>query len=143
MSKRRRYLDEDPPGQPTNFEKALYNSINPIGDYPINKFKAIPYFIKAKSKQLAGEENTKDYIVGNSIGEKVADAAWAKRLNMPYDENLLPIWNGDTVRLPYELEQEIPTDTNFIKNRIKANKELINRFPSKYRKNTFAGDIPN
>lgn len=136
MSKRK-YLDEDPPGQPTNFEKALYNSIDPTGDYPINKFKAIPYFIKAKSKQLAGKENIKDYIVGNSIGEKVADAAWAKRLNMPYDENLLPVWNGDTVRLPYELEQEIPTDTNFIKDRIQANKELQKRFPKKYANNDY------
>jgi hypothetical protein len=56
---------------------------------------------------------------------------------MPYDENLLPVWNGDTVRLPYELEQEIPTDTNFIKDRIQANKELQKRFPKKYANNDY------
>ena len=136
MSKYRRHLDEDPPKNPTNFERALYNSIDPTGDYPSSKIKAIHYYIKAKTKQLIGDTDIKDYTVGNTLGEKVAEAAWAKRLNMPYDETLLPIWNGDTVRLPYEIEQEIPVDTNFIKDRIQANKDLQKRFP-KYKRNKF------
>lgn len=137
MTRKRRYLDDNPPEGATSFERALYNAVDPTGDYPDNKLKAIPYFIRAKAKQLIGDRNIKDYIVGNSIGEKVADAAWAKRLNMPYDENLLPVWNGDTVRLPYEIEQEIPTDTTFIKDRIQANKELQKRFPKKYANNDY------
>ena len=136
MSKYRRHLDEDPPKNPTNFERALYNSIDPTGDYPSSKIKAIPYYIKAKTKQLIGDTDIKDYTVGNTLGEKVAEAAWAKRLNMPYDETLLHVWNGDTVRLPYEIEQEIPVDTNFIKDRIQANKDLQKRFP-KYKRNKY------
>lgn len=48
---------------------------------------------------------------------------------MPYDERYLPVWNGDTVRLPHEIEQEIPVDTNFIKKRIKTNQNLKDRNP--------------
>ena len=136
MSKRR-HLDGDPPKTPTKFEKALYNAIDPTGDYPSTKRNAIPYYIKAKTKQLIGDEDTKEYNVGNTLGARVAEAAWAKRLSMPYDENLLPVWNGDTVRLPHEIEQEIPTDTNFIKNRIQANKDLQKRFPKKYADNDY------
>lgn len=65
-----------------------------------------------------------DYNVDKTIGGKVADAAWRKRLHIPYDTTYLPVWNGDTVRLPYEIEQEIPTDTNMLKKRIESNEFL-------------------
>lgn len=127
---------KDPPKkEPTPFQKALYNSIDPTQDYP--EFKgAVADYMYAKRKVRRGEEDVPEYKVGNTLGERVAQAAWAKRLDMPYDETLLPIWNGDTVSLPKELEREIPTDTNFVKKRIQANKELQERFP-KYKYNKY------
>jgi hypothetical protein len=66
--------------------------------------------------------------VGNTLGEKVADAGWRKYLGLSYDEKLLPIFNKDTVRLPKQLELEIPVDTNFIKKRIANTKRLMNLY---------------
>jgi hypothetical protein len=48
-----------------------------------------------------------DYEVGNSLGAKVADAGWRKRLGLEYEDQYLPVFNGDTVRLPKKLEMEI------------------------------------
>lgn len=128
---------EDPPKkEPTPFEKALYNSINPTVDYP-GAIGAMADYIYAKQKVRRGEEDVPEYKIGNTLGEQVAQAAWAKRLNMPYDEALLPVWNGDTVRLPADIEREIPIDTNFIKERIAKNKELQEKFPKKYKDNDY------
>ena len=125
----------------TPLERAIYNSVNPTDPYP-GWIKAISNYIYAKQKVKRGEQDIPEYKVGNSLGEKVADAAWRKRLNIPYDTTYLPIWNGDTVRLPYELEMEIPTDTNFLKERIQRNKDL-QESNSKYAPYTEYGKIIN
>lgn len=127
---------KDPPKKnPTPFQKALYNSIDPTQDYP-GFGGAIIDYVYAKQKVRNGEEDVPEYKIGNTLGERVAQAAWAKRLDMPYDETMLPTWNGDTVSIPKELEKEIPVDTNLIKRRIQANKELQERF-SKYKNNDY------
>lgn len=97
------------------FNKRVYNAIDPTGNYPSNTFKAIGLGLHAL---LNGGQQTYE------VTDSVADAAWRKRLGLPYDSKFLPE-NGDgTVRLPKNIEQEMPTDTTFIKERIQKNKKL-------------------
>ena len=110
---------------------ALYNTVSPLGDFP-NFWGALAYRRQVKDKLKNGNIYERDYKVGNTQGEKTAMAAWAKRLGIPYDEQDLPVYNGDTVTLPYSLVQEIPYDTNMLKNRIQQNKALQDKY-SKYR----------
>ena len=110
---------------------ALYNTVSPLGDFP-NFWGALAYRRQVKDKLKNGNIYERDYKVGNTQGEKTAMAAWAKRLGIPYDEKDLPVYNGDTVTLPYSLVQEIPYDTNMLKNRIQQNKALQDKY-SKYR----------
>ena len=113
------------------YNVALYNTVSPLGDFP-NFWEALAYKRQVKDKLKNGNIYERDYKVGDTQGEKTAMAAWAKRLGIPYDEKDLPVYNGDTVTLPYSLVQEIPYDTNMLKNRIQQNKALQDKY-SKYR----------
>lgn len=117
---------------PTDFKKALFNKIDPTQDYP-DWDDAAQYWIQSQWKSLFGEQDKREYNIAPTIGNRTAEAAWAKRLGLPYDRQLLPVWNRDTVRLSKELEQEIPVDTNMLKQRI-ANTEKLFDYSSKYRK---------
>ena len=56
--------------------------------------------------------------------EPASEAAWAKRMGIPYNESLI-IKNGDdSYSLSRQYEQEIPVDTVAIKKRIEANQKL-------------------
>ena len=106
-----------------HYRQNLYNHIDPTAPYPTSAKEAFLYFKKAqaaKSKEnLPKERSTTDL---------VADAAWAKRLGLTYDKTQL-IDNPDgSVHLPKSVEMEIPTDTAFLKNRIKANEDLLNYY---------------
>lgn len=137
MSKQRRYLDDNPPTDTINYGNAspyaiaMYNGIDPTGDVPEGIGDALYFYSYVKGKQRRGEEKIKDWKTGNTIGERVADAAWRKRLGIPYDTTYLPTWNGDTIRLPKELEMEIPVDTNFVKNKISNNEKLLKQYGKK------------
>ena len=48
----------------------------------------------------------------------VEEAAWKKRLNLPYDKKYLPDNYDKSVRLPDNVTSQIVIDTNFVKNRI-------------------------
>ena len=54
----------------------------------------------------------------------VEEAAWKKRLNLPYDKKYLPDNADGSVRLPDSLGSQIVTDTNFVKNRIAEQQAL-------------------
>lgn len=97
--------------------KKIYNSVNPVLPYPDGMDKAIGLGIAS----LFAEKNKMQYEVTDST----AQAAWAKRLGIPYNNKHLPS-NGDgTVRLPKSIESEIPVDTTFWKQRIKDNENLL------------------
>ena len=117
---------------PTPFKKALFNRIDPTQDYP-TAFQAARHWTQAKIKALSGEENEKEWELSPTIGNRTSEAAWAKRLGLPYDRSLLPVWNGDTVRLSKQLEQEIPVDTTMLKDRIAGIEKLMD-YSSKYRR---------
>lgn len=81
----------------------IYNNINPEANYGIDA-------------------------LGKPKGTKVhplTDAGFRKYLGKEYDKDLLINNKDGSVRLPPKTERQITVDTNFIKNRINANKDHI------------------
>lgn len=118
------------------WHKALYNTINPIGGYPSNIFEGIVKRNRVMNKKDSENIDRMSYSIENKISHKVADAAWRKYNGIPYDEKFLPKGKEDTiggfkhtVRLPKELEQEIPVDTNLLKERIELNQRYLQEHP--------------
>lgn len=75
---------------------------------------AVKYYNKVVDALNAGD-TSKKWETDESIGQETASAGWAKYLDLPYNKELFPVWNGDTVSLSPELEREIPIDTNLLK----------------------------
>lgn len=115
----------------SKYNRAVYSSVNPIVAYP-GWLRAGRAATQAAIKASKDKQDEMQYEVGTTLGEKVADAGWRKYLGLSYDEKLLPIFNEDTVRLPKQLELEIPVDTNFIKKRIANTKRLMNLYDKYY-----------
>lgn len=106
-----------PEKEASTLAKKIYNSVNPVLPYPDGMDKAIGLGIAS----VFADKNKMQYEVTDST----AQAAWAKRLGIPYNNKHLPS-NGDgTVRLPKSIESEIPVDTTFWKQRIKDNENLL------------------
>lgn len=116
----------------SKYNRAIYSSVNPIWGVPANIIHAGRLSTQARIKSWKDNQDNMEYSVGTQIGDSVADAAWRKRLGLSYDSKFLPKFNGDTVRLPKQLEMEIPTDTNMLKKRIANTERLMKRF-SKYK----------
>ena len=101
------------------YRQNLYNIVDPTSDIPSGM--DIPkYGLVALAAKYGA-----DYPYQRTKIDSVADAAWAKRLGLDYNQSAL-IDNGDgTVRLPSEIEAEIPTDTTALKNRIASNEKRL------------------
>lgn len=115
--------------------RAIYNSIDPRQAYPESYSDAAKMEANVRWKMAFGNPDQIEYERGQDIGSRVSDAAWRKRLGYDYDESILPAYDGG-VRLPLEVEQEIPVDTTFLKDRIKRTEELMN-YSRKYRNNKY------
>lgn len=115
----------------SKYNRAVYSSLNPIMAYP-SWTLAGRSATQAVIKAAKNKQDEMEYKIGDSLGEKVADAGWRKYLGLSYDKQLLPVFNGDTVRLPKQLELEIPTDTTFIKKRIANTKKLMDQYDEYY-----------
>ncbi len=101
------------------YRQNLYNIVDPTSDIPSGRDIA-KYGLVALAAKYGG-----DYPYQRTKIDSVADAAWAKRLGLDYNQSAL-IDNGDgTVRLPSEIEAEIPTDTTALKNRIASNEKRL------------------
>lgn len=106
----------------THYRQNLYNLIDPTDAIP-ESFDDVAKHVRATVKAKSNE----DYPYRRVHADKAADAAWAKRLGLPYDNTVL-IDNPDgSVHLADYLENEIPTDTTFLKTRIADNEKLRNR----------------
>jgi hypothetical protein len=109
----------------TSFRVSLANTVNPSDEYP-GFWRGIGLYHKVKKNENKVTDRTYNLY---SIGDSISEAAWRKYLGLGYDHNLLPKgvyddrggYGDNTVRLPISVEKEIPTDTTFLKNRIKAN----------------------
>lgn len=105
-----------------NVKRNLYNLVNPAEGYPKSAFELL---VEKPVQAIAAAllPNTVKVRRGGNE-EPASEAAWAKRMGMPYDESLV-INNGDnSYRLSRQYEQEIPVDTVAIKKRIEANQKL-------------------
>ena len=97
--------------------KSFFRGVNPTRDIPTN---ALDYISKG-SELLGGLLGQK-----RVIPDKVAEAAWAKRLNQPYDSKYLPENKDGTFRLPDDVAKQINFDTLDIKNKIDLYNKIIN-----------------
>lgn len=113
----------------SKYNRAVYSSVNPIWGIPNSIIQAGRLATQARIKSWNDDQDNMEYSVGTQVGDSVADAAWRKRLGLSYDNKFLPTFNGDTVRLPKQLELEIPTDTNMLKKRIARTEELMQLSP--------------
>ena len=108
------------------YRQNLYNTVDPTSEIPNDTKSIIGYGLSAVASKLGS-----NMPYHRTHTDSVADAAWAKRLGLEYNQNAL-IDNGDgTVRLPIELENEIPTDTLAIKERIANNEKRLKRVRGK------------
>lgn len=116
-----------------DYKKGIYNTVDPTTDIP-NWFQAIGMGLASLIKGFSSN-STKRY----TDKEPTANAAWAKRLGQPYNSKDLPSNKDGSVRLPLEKEQQIATDTNFIKKRINLNTQQLN---SLRKQNEYHKSIP-
>lgn len=103
-----------------DYKKGIYNTVDPTTDIP-SWWQAIGMGLASLIKGFSSNP-TKRY----EDKEPTSNAAWAKRLGQPYNEKDLPKNNDGSYRLPYDKEQQIATDTNFIKKRINLNTNQLN-----------------
>ena len=108
----------------TLYHRNVYNLVDPTASIPKTVFDLYNY------KLIADEAlKPKGYI--KKYREKIeplAEAAWAKRLGLPYDTSILISNNDGTFKLNDNYEQELPIDTNFYKTRIANNKSLLQKY---------------
>lgn len=134
-----RYLYDKIAGNPTEVNRALYSAVNPAGDPPELSLKgagnAILDMAFTNAKLLTGDYNNMWYKRNDdNIGDRVAQAAWAKYNNLPYDESLI-IDNGDgTYSLPESVTKKIRTERSEIEGAYKINKEKYDKIREGYRK---------
>ena len=118
----------------TSWRIALANSVDPTWGYPSGVTEGYSTYKRVKNKQDSEDITTPDYQVLPALGDSVSNAAWRKYLGLSYDSKFLPkgvpddrtSYGTNTVRLPKQLEDEIPTDTTFIKDRIARNEAYLN-----------------
>lgn len=131
----------DVTGKPTDYNKALYASIDPTGqrpDFSINGVaEAIANTYKFLKKYYDRDFENIDYIkdIENiPLQNRVAIAAWAKYNKLPYDESLI-IDNGDgTYSLPKEIEKSMRKDRSDIEKVYKINKKNYDKRRGDYEK---------
>lgn len=112
-----------------HYRTNLFNMVDPTNAVPDNIIDVLGHAITASQAK-----SEKTYPYKREHQDATADAAWAKRLGLPYDKALLPDNTDGSVRLSQALEQEIPTDTTLLKNRIADNEKLLTKIYGKKRK---------
>lgn len=106
----------------SHYRQNLFNMVDPTSAVPSTVEEAVAILIAAEAAK-----SNRDYKYRRKYQEPTADAAWAKRLGLPYDSTLLIANPDGSVHLSEQLEKEIPTDTVFLKNRIADNEKLLDK----------------
>ena len=107
----------------TQYRQNLYNRIDPTAEIPGNMEDI---FWKARDVVQAKMEDSSKY--RRDYEDPVANAGWAKRLELPYDKTYLIDNEDGSVRLPAFVEAEIPTDTLALKSKLENNRKLRDRY---------------
>ena len=101
--------------------RAIYSAVDSTSDYP-KWWQAIGLGIGSNIKAITNPDN-----MNYNVIDSVADAAWRKRLGLSYDNKFLIPNKDGSVRLPKNVEMEIPTDTTMLKRRIASNEQFANQ----------------
>lgn len=106
-------------GEPSEWNKSVFKSFDPIG----SRGQAIPGLAKLIYNYAIGNfDDVRDQDNSDELPIRVADAAWRKYNNIPYDKSLI-IDNGDgTFRLPDEISKRIRTRRSEIEKSLDINK---------------------
>ena len=104
----------------SRLNRAIYSATDPTYGYPTGL--GIPAVGGRAGIALFNPDD-----MWYEVTDSVADAAWRKRLGLSYDDKFLIENKDGSYRLPRNVEREIPTDTTFIKKRIKDNEKLVNQ----------------
>ena len=103
--------------------RAIYSTFDATWGTP-SWYEAGALGIRAAYKQMTNPDKM-DY----SVTDSVADAGWRKRLGLSYNSKFLPSNKDGSVRLPKNIEAEIPIDTMVLKKRIaKETKDVKSRY---------------
>ena len=101
--------------------RAIYSAVDATADYPA-WWQAIGLGIGSNFKTMINPDS-----MNYTVTDSVADAAWRKRLGLSYNDKFLIPNKDGSVRLPKNVEMEIPTDTTMLKKRIAANEKFANQ----------------
>lgn len=101
--------------------RAIYSAVDATADYP-TWWQAIGLGIGSNFKTIINPDS-----MNYTVTDSVADAAWRKRLGLSYNDKFLVPNKDGSVRLPRNIEIEIPTDTTMLKKRIAANEKFANQ----------------
>ena len=101
--------------------RAIYSAVDATADYP-TWWQAIGLGIGSNLKTMINPDS-----MNYAVTDSVADAAWRKRLGLSYDDKFLIPNKDGSVRLPKNVELEIPADTTMLKKRIAANEKFANQ----------------
>lgn len=95
-------------------KKRLYDTVDPTAPYPKDFGEIVQHVINFTFSVDKG-----------AVKDKVSDAAWRKRLELPYDNTLIKDNKDGTFSLPDFNESQIEVDTIKIKDRIKEHKDYF------------------
>lgn len=108
----------------SKLNRAVYSSFDPTEPYPTIK-EGIVRGAAAYAKSLTNPDK-----MLYTVTDSVADNMWRYRMGMSVNpKHFGEIFDDGSVSLPKSRENEIPTDTTFLKNRIAANEKLAKKYP--------------
>lgn len=102
------------------WNRAVYSQFDSVWGYP-NMFGAGVNGAVAAVRSVLNNDKMQ-----YKVRDKAGDNYWRYRLGLSVDPNHFgEVLDDDSVTLPSYVENEIPTDTTMLKNRITANEEFI------------------
>lgn len=124
-------------GNPTELSRALYSAVDPTGEQPkltlAGGVSALGNSLFTIAKLVAGNYNRVWYDRKNAtLGDRVADAAWAKYNGLPYDESLIIDNHDGTFSIPKSISDGIRTSRDEIQKVYDINKKRYDEIRKGY-----------
>lgn len=124
-------------GNPTELSRALYSAVDPTGEQPkltlAGGVSALGNSLFTIAKLVAGNYNRVWHDRKNAtLGDRVADAAWAKYNGLPYDESLIIDNHDGTFSIPKSISDGIRTSRDEIQKVYDINKKRYDEIKEGY-----------
>lgn len=115
--------------EPSEWNKAVFGAFDPLG----NRSQIVTGGLDLLRRYITGDfEDDRGQNNSDELAVRVADAAWRKYNNMPYDESLV-IDNGDgTFRYPNDITKKIRTRRRDIEKAVEVNKKKYKELKDSY-----------